>query len=62
MKEHFGFRGILSQDLINLTDFIKRKMPLLILLGTLIASFFPICVILGQFAALSLQFESDPLN
>lgn len=53
---------ILVQDVINLPDFIKRKTLVFILLGSLIASFFPTCIICGQFAALSLQFESNPLN
>lgn len=44
---------VILQDLINLTDFIKRKMPVFILLGSFIAPFFPTCIILGQFAALS---------
>lgn len=38
-------------------------MLVFILRGSLIASFFPLsCVIRGQFAAPSLQFEWNPLN
>lgn len=53
-------------DLINPSDFIKRTTLLFILPGSLIASFFfssfPAHIICGQFAALPLLFESDPLR
>lgn len=52
--ERFRFKVIPVANLINLTCFIKRKMPVFILLGSFIASFFSPHIILGQFAALLL--------